>query len=72
LQFAICNLIDKGINNFSTTNSFGIATNRPIFEELQESDLDVEIRDIYTLYPNYTIDVEEEQEILIKNQATVL
>lgn len=49
-------------------NSFA---NKTIVEELKQSNLDIEIRDIYRLYPDYKIDAKAEQETLLKYQTIV-
>nr|WP_319570137.1 NAD(P)H-dependent oxidoreductase [uncultured Draconibacterium sp.] len=46
--------------------------NKTIIEELKKSDLDLEIRDIHKLYPDYNIDVREEQEALLRHKTIVL
>jgi putative NADPH-quinone reductase len=45
--------------------------NKTILEELQKSDLNVEIRNIQSLYPDYKIDVKAEQEALLRHQTIV-
>jgi putative NADPH-quinone reductase len=49
-------------------NSFA---NKTIIEELQKSDLEIEIKNIYNLYPDYKIDVTSEQEALLRHQTIV-
>ncbi len=49
-------------------NSFA---NKTIIEELQKSNLDLEIRNIHSLYSNYKIDVKAEQEALLRHQTIV-
>lgn len=49
-------------------NSFASKT---IIEELRNSELDLEIRDIHSLYPDYKIDVKVEQEALLRHQTIV-
>jgi putative NADPH-quinone reductase len=45
--------------------------NKTIIEELQNSNLDIEIRKIHDLYPDYKIDAKAEQEALLRNQTIV-
>ncbi len=45
--------------------------NKTIIEELQNSDLDIEIRNIHNLYPDYKIDAKAEQETLLRHQTIV-
>ncbi len=45
--------------------------NKTIIEELQKSDLELEIRNIHDLYPDYKIDVDAEQEALLRHQTIV-
>lgn len=45
--------------------------NKTIIEELQKNNLDLEIRNIHRLYPNYQIDVKAEQEALLRHQTIV-
>ncbi|MDG3581549.1 NAD(P)H-dependent oxidoreductase [Galbibacter pacificus] len=45
--------------------------NKTIIEELQKSDLAIEIRDIAKLYPNYHIDAGTEQKELLKHKTIV-
>ncbi len=45
--------------------------NKTIIEELQKSDVDLEIRNIHSLYPDYNIDVNKEQEALLRHQTIV-
>lgn len=49
-------------------NSFA---NRMIIEELQKSILDLEIRDIHSLYPDYKINKKVEQDALLRHQTIV-
>ncbi len=45
--------------------------NKTIIEELKKSDLDIEIRDIQKLYPDYNIDIKAEQEALLKHKTII-
>lgn len=45
--------------------------NKTIIEELQKSNLDIEIRNIHNLYPDYKIDIKAEQEALVRHQTVV-
>lgn len=45
--------------------------NKTIIEELQKSDLDIEIMNIYNLYPDYKIDIKSEQEALLRHQSII-
>jgi len=45
--------------------------NKTITEELQKSDLNIEIRNIYNLYPEYKIDVKAEQDALLRHKTIV-
>jgi putative NADPH-quinone reductase len=45
--------------------------NKTIIEELQKSDLDLEIRHLQKLYPNYNIDIKSEQEALLRHKTIV-
>lgn len=45
--------------------------NKAIIEELSNSNLPLEVRDIHHLYPDYKIDVAEEQKILLKHRTIV-
>jgi putative NADPH-quinone reductase len=45
--------------------------NKTIIEELQDSKLDLEIRDIHSLYPDYKINAKAEQEALLRHQTIV-
>ena len=45
--------------------------NKTITEELQKSNLNIEIRNIYNLYPEYKIDVKAEQDALLRHQTIV-
>jgi len=45
--------------------------NKTIIEELQNSNLDIEIRKIHDLYPDYKIDAKAEQEALLRHQTIV-
>ncbi|GAB3021606.1 NAD(P)H-dependent oxidoreductase [Niabella terrae] len=46
--------------------------NRTIIEELEKSNLELEIRNIPNLYPDYQIDVKAEQAALMRHQTIVL
>ncbi|PHM36281.1 flavodoxin [Xenorhabdus mauleonii] len=48
------------------------AANRTIVEELKKSNIELEIRDIYNLNPNYNIDVIAEQEALLRHDFIIL
>lgn len=45
--------------------------NKTIIEELEKSNLDIEIRNIHELYPDYKIDVKIEQEALLRHKTIV-
>lgn len=45
--------------------------NRTIVDELLSSELDIELRNIHSLYPDYRIDVNVEQEALLRHQTIV-
>ncbi|MGS2761311.1 NAD(P)H-dependent oxidoreductase [Sinomicrobium sp. M5D2P9] len=45
--------------------------NKTIVEELKKSNLEIEIRDIQKLYPDYKIDAEAEQEVLLRHETIV-
>ena len=45
--------------------------NKSIINELKKSDLNLEIRDIYNLYPDYNIDVKTEQQALLRHQTII-
>lgn len=45
--------------------------NKTIIEELQNSELDIEIRNIHDLYPDYKIDANAEQQALLRHQTIV-
>jgi len=47
------------------------AANKTIIEALKNSGLDIEIRNLTELYPDYKIDVEAEQEALLRHQHIV-
>ena len=49
-------------------NSFA---NKTVIEELKKSNLDIEIRNLHELYPDFKIDVKAEQEALLKHQTIV-
>jgi len=46
--------------------------NKTIIEELKNSDQNHEIRNIHSLYPDYNIDVQAEQEALLRHETIVL
>ncbi|REA63636.1 flavodoxin family protein [Dyadobacter luteus] len=45
--------------------------NKTIIEELKNSPVDVEIRNIHELYPDYDIDVKAEQQALLRHKSIV-
>jgi len=45
--------------------------NKTIIEELQKSNLELEIRNLYNLYPDFNIDMKVEQEALLRHQTIV-
>ena len=45
--------------------------NKTIVEELENSTLNLEIRNIYDLYPEYKIDVKAEQDALLRHQTII-
>lgn len=45
--------------------------NKTIIEVLKNSNLDIEIRNIYDLYPDYNIDIKAEQEVILRHQTIV-
>jgi putative NADPH-quinone reductase len=45
--------------------------NKTIIEELKKSNLDLEIRSIHNLYPDYNIDIRAEQEALLRHETIV-
>lgn len=45
--------------------------NKTIIKELQNSELDIEIRNIHDLYPDYKIDANAEQQALLRHQTIV-
>ena len=45
--------------------------NKTIVEELQNSNADIEIRDLFGLYPDYKIDIEAEQTALLRHQNII-
>ncbi len=45
--------------------------NKTIIENLKDSSLDLEIRDLSKLYPDFNINVKAEQEALLKNQTVI-
>ncbi len=45
--------------------------NKTIIDELTNSELEIEIRDIHTLYPNFEIDAKQEQEALLRHHTIV-
>jgi putative NADPH-quinone reductase len=46
--------------------------NKTIIEELERSNQDHEIRNIHSLYPDYRIDVQAEQEALLRHKTILL
>ncbi|PHM61816.1 NAD(P)H-dependent oxidoreductase [Xenorhabdus ishibashii] len=46
--------------------------NKTIIDELKNSNIDLEIRNIYQLNPNYNIDVNSEQEALLRHDLIIL
>lgn len=46
--------------------------NKTIIEELQNSDLDIEVRHIEKMYPDYRIDVKAEQMAILRHNTIVL
>lgn len=59
-------LIILGHPNFEKS-----VANKTIVEELQHSGLDLEIRDIHALYPDYSIKAKTEQEVLLEHRTIV-
>jgi putative NADPH-quinone reductase len=45
--------------------------NKTIIEELEHSNLDIEVRHIQNLYPDYSINAKAEQEALLRHQTIV-
>ncbi|GGH29009.1 NAD(P)H-dependent oxidoreductase [Sphingobacterium alkalisoli] len=45
--------------------------NKTIVEELRNSNIDIEMRDIHELYPDYKVDVKAEQEALLRHKTIV-
>ncbi|SHK56919.1 NAD(P)H-dependent oxidoreductase [Epilithonimonas mollis] len=45
--------------------------NKTVIEELLKSNLDLEIRNIHEMYPDYKIDVKAEQETLLRHQTII-
>lgn len=45
--------------------------NKIIIKELKSSNIDVEIRNIHDLYPDYNIDVKAEQEALLRHKTII-
>jgi putative NADPH-quinone reductase len=45
--------------------------NKTIIEELQNTELNIEIRDISNLYPDYKVDVKAEQDALLRHQTVI-
>jgi len=45
--------------------------NKTIIDELQNSNLDIEVRHLHALYPDYKIDAKAEQEALLRHQTIV-
>jgi putative NADPH-quinone reductase len=46
--------------------------NKAIIEELSKSNLDIEIRNLSELYPDFNINVKEEQEALLRHQSIII
>lgn len=45
--------------------------NKTIIEELKNNNMNIEIRNIYALYPDYDIDVKEEQKALLRHKNII-
>ncbi|MBN9303489.1 NAD(P)H-dependent oxidoreductase, partial [Dysgonomonas mossii] len=45
--------------------------NKTIVERLQKSSLDIEIRNLHALYPDFSIDVQAEQDALLRHNTVV-
>ena len=45
--------------------------NKAVVDALSSSDLDIEVRNIYAMYPDYQIDAKAEQAALLKHHAVV-
>jgi len=45
--------------------------NKTIIDELQNSNLDIEVRHLQSLYPDYRIDAKNEQEALLRHQSII-
>lgn len=60
-------IVISGHPNLATSN-----TNTVILEQLQQQVTDIEIRRLDTLYPDYKIDVEAEQQALLTAEVVVL
>ena len=45
--------------------------NKTIIEELKKSNLNLEIRNLQKLYPDYDIDIQAEQDVLLRHQSIV-
>lgn len=45
--------------------------NKTVVEELKKSSLDIEIRKIHNLYPDYRVDVKAEQEALLRHKTII-
>ena len=45
--------------------------NKTIVERLQKSNLDIEIRNLHALYPDFSIDVQAEQDALLRHNTVV-
>jgi putative NADPH-quinone reductase len=45
--------------------------NKTIIEELQNTELNIEIRAIHDLYPDYNINVKAEQDALLRHQTVI-
>ncbi|GAA3755303.1 NAD(P)H-dependent oxidoreductase [Flavobacterium ginsengiterrae] len=45
--------------------------NRTIIEEMQKADMKLEVRDIAALYPDFKIDIAEEQKALLRHEVII-
>jgi putative NADPH-quinone reductase len=52
-------------------NFIDSVANKTIIDELQNSELELEIRDIHNLYPEFKIDCKAEQDALLRHQTIV-
>lgn len=59
-------LVILGHPNFSSS-----LANKTIIEELRQSNLELEVRNLQDLYPDYQIDVKAEQAALLRHQTVV-